>query len=507
MTTTTRRVAVIGAGPSGAITTDALVKEQAFDTIRVFDRRGAIGGTWVYTPHLPAKIPSLQDLITGNVDHAVPIPTKLPAETSKTERVNNHQTRFSDSALHEHLHSNIIPSIMSFTREPFPDKLSERTLAKFGPRAPFRHREVVREWVQEIFVRNGNDKLLELNTTVERAVKNEQQEWVLTLRRETPGKDYWWEERFDALIVASGHYNIPWVPDIPGLVDFDVKFPGKILHSKHFRGPASFAGKRVVIVGGSISSHEVLHEILPKAKKPVFAALRGDPVPAFGWAPFTHPHIVVKNEITRFDSETGTLFFADGSYLNDVDHVIFGTGYAFSLPFLPDIQARIKQANRRLPGVFQHTFSIGDPSLSFVGMLGGGFTFRVYEWQAVAVARLLAGRARPLPSRSDQLEWEQRRVAELKGGKNYYSIASDYEGFFEYLRYIAGDPTPGTTGRVLPPFDKASLAIWTDMVATKIKGFEEDARKAELEIRSQQEQETHQRLQEIIGNWSPRAKL
>ena len=41
-----KRVAVIGAGPSGAIVTDALAKEQAFDTIRVFDRRGAIGGTW-----------------------------------------------------------------------------------------------------------------------------------------------------------------------------------------------------------------------------------------------------------------------------------------------------------------------------------------------------------------------------------------------------------------------------------------------------------------------------
>lgn len=41
-----RRVAVIGAGPSGAIATDALVKEQAFDTIRVFDRRAGVGGTW-----------------------------------------------------------------------------------------------------------------------------------------------------------------------------------------------------------------------------------------------------------------------------------------------------------------------------------------------------------------------------------------------------------------------------------------------------------------------------
>ena len=49
MVSKARRVAVIGAGPSGAIATDALVKEQAFDTIRVFDRRAGVGGTWYET--------------------------------------------------------------------------------------------------------------------------------------------------------------------------------------------------------------------------------------------------------------------------------------------------------------------------------------------------------------------------------------------------------------------------------------------------------------------------
>jgi len=41
-----KTVAVIGAGPAGAIATDALVKEQAFDKVRVFDRRPVIGGLW-----------------------------------------------------------------------------------------------------------------------------------------------------------------------------------------------------------------------------------------------------------------------------------------------------------------------------------------------------------------------------------------------------------------------------------------------------------------------------
>lgn len=41
-----KRVALIGLGPAGAITIDALVKEKAFDSIRVFERREAPGGCW-----------------------------------------------------------------------------------------------------------------------------------------------------------------------------------------------------------------------------------------------------------------------------------------------------------------------------------------------------------------------------------------------------------------------------------------------------------------------------
>jgi cation diffusion facilitator CzcD-associated flavoprotein CzcO len=41
-----KRVAVIGAGPSGAITVDALAREEVFDQIRVFDRQEGPGGCW-----------------------------------------------------------------------------------------------------------------------------------------------------------------------------------------------------------------------------------------------------------------------------------------------------------------------------------------------------------------------------------------------------------------------------------------------------------------------------
>lgn len=41
-----KRVAIIGAGPAGAIAVDALAQEQAFDVIRIFERREKAGGCW-----------------------------------------------------------------------------------------------------------------------------------------------------------------------------------------------------------------------------------------------------------------------------------------------------------------------------------------------------------------------------------------------------------------------------------------------------------------------------
>lgn len=41
-----KSVAVIGTGPAGAIAVDALVQEQAFDVVRVFERQERAGGCW-----------------------------------------------------------------------------------------------------------------------------------------------------------------------------------------------------------------------------------------------------------------------------------------------------------------------------------------------------------------------------------------------------------------------------------------------------------------------------
>lgn len=45
-----KSVAVIGAGPAGAIAVDALMQERAFDVIRVFERQEKAGGCWLVLP-------------------------------------------------------------------------------------------------------------------------------------------------------------------------------------------------------------------------------------------------------------------------------------------------------------------------------------------------------------------------------------------------------------------------------------------------------------------------
>lgn len=48
---------------------------------------------------------------------------------------------------------------------------------------------------------------------------------------------------FDAVVVASGHYHAPRVPDIPGLSDVKQRWPSRVLHSKGYRKPEAFANK------------------------------------------------------------------------------------------------------------------------------------------------------------------------------------------------------------------------------------------------------------------------
>lgn len=107
---------------------------------------------------------------------------------------------------------------------------------------------------------------------------------------------------------------------------------------------------------------------------------------------------------------------------------------------------------------FSFTPSLHSPNLFVLFLLtshtvGAGLTFKVFEWQAVAAARVLAGKAK-LPGRAEQEKWEQDRIA-LKGdGPAFTVVNPDFKDYFEGLRLLAGEPGQGVPGRRLPVFDQ-----------------------------------------------------
>ncbi len=100
-----------------------------------------------------------------------------------------------------------VPNIaMSFSDSHFP----------YGPFVPH---YVARQYIENYFAIHKTDGLLEANTTLEdlSCVPGPKQgghcTWRLILRKydATRHVDIWWEEFFDAVILANGHYSVPYV--------------------------------------------------------------------------------------------------------------------------------------------------------------------------------------------------------------------------------------------------------------------------------------------------------
>ncbi len=133
---------------------------------------------------------------------------------------------------------------MSFSQEPIPEERSQLSISKHGDDTPFRSHAVIRRYVESLVRRNGYEKLVSYNTSVELAEKVGNK-WRLVLRKDgdVSGEDEWWEEWFDAVVVASGHFNVPYIPKIEGLAALERSWPGSVKHSKMFRGRDAYRGK------------------------------------------------------------------------------------------------------------------------------------------------------------------------------------------------------------------------------------------------------------------------
>lgn len=433
-------VAIIGGGASGAITADALLQEGV-KNITIFERRNQLGGVWVLdeeTIETPNDIlvsgrsslqtdPQLENPLYGN--------SLTELTTPKTT-----QERFTHTPSYRGLTTNIIEQVMTFS-----------DLKKWdvpGQKTPEESKYVdgltVQRYIDKYIRRNIGDGFeLITGATVEDVERIEKTiepgldansllyKYKLTVRKsKSEHEDLWFQRDFDAVVVASGHYHVPHITDVPGLAEVQSKFPKVVQHAKFFRDASVYKDKTVIVVGSRASGAD-LSKLIARAGGKVYQSIR-----TVGRRFSIHENIIVKPVISKYVQTSPSEFdvvFDDGTKISNPDHVIYGTGYDWSYPFLNRLTKNSITANGVIvPDLFEHTFYIDDPLINFVGVPVDGISFRVFEYQAVLVSRFITGKI-GLPSRAQQREWCRKRL-EQKGFKRAYHTI----GVVDALEYLNG---------------------------------------------------------------------
>lgn len=157
----------------------------------------------------------------------------------------------------------------------------------------------------------------------------------------------WWTEQFDAVVVATGFYDSPHVPEIKGLKEWSnaVRSDGShpVWHSQAYRNPQPFKGKNVFIVGASVSASEISRDLATVTEK-LYIAIRNNTNRGSSFLNRSIRRISEQalklGDIAEFlplessahGIEGGRIRLGNGTILTRIDEVILATGFRRSKP-------------------------------------------------------------------------------------------------------------------------------------------------------------------------------
>ncbi|MGH7902964.1 MAG: flavin-containing monooxygenase [Candidatus Dormibacteraceae bacterium] len=377
-----RRLAVVGAGAAGIISAKALL-EAGFRDVVVYEAGSHVGGLWVYDNDSGASV-AYRNLHI-NTDIGVAKVSDFPFEAGTSDYPHHTEMR----------------------------AYLDRYADHFGVRERIRFRTRV----ADVSPAGGG--------------------WMVT----TGAGD---SERYDAVLVATGHLNDPRRPDLPGA------FGGTYVHAAEYREPGPYSGRRVCVIGIGNSACDIASDIALVADRVVVSARTGTliwPKWAFGfpltrlrrtfewplvparvsswlfkttsriivWLVFgsmaqygikiperkTHPtsnqfflshvkyrRIEVKPGIVSVDGRR--ISFADAT-VEEFDDLIAATGYTVRFPFLAP--GLLDFEDTRLP-LYKRVVPPRHQGLYFIGYFNIDSALNpVFERQAQWVADLEMGRA------------------------------------------------------------------------------------------------------------------
>jgi dimethylaniline monooxygenase (N-oxide forming) len=411
------KVAIVGSGPGGLVAAKYL-KEHGFEPV-IFEQAKEIGGQW--NVHGPGS-------------------GVWPSMVANTSRF---LTCFSD--------------------------LCHR------PETPlFPSNQEILSYLHQYAARFGLFSDLRVGTRIELIERSvDDRTWKVTFR---PNGLEPRTEAFGYVVVASGRFNKPFTPLLPGLESFSGS--GQIIHGFHYKDPTGFRGKRVLVIGCANSALEIASDlamlgagrvistfrrqryIVPKLVGGIpsdalaftrFGALSGEVTPTeiegqkmqedvlrmfgspaqFGafepsgdfvtvgralsqhYLPLVaEGRIVVKPWIDKIAGQT--VQFTDGTS-EEFDTIVFGTGFNLSLPFLSPEISRGLNIDAAHIDLHKFTFHPDWPGLAFVGLYEqAGPFFPPLELQARWITYVWSG-IRQAPSREEMSAWIMASRSETRG--------------------------------------------------------------------------------------------
>ncbi|NXN19930.1 FMO5 monooxygenase, partial [Indicator maculatus] len=303
---------------------------------------------------------------------------------------------------------------------------------------------------------------------------------------------------FDAVLVCTGHHTDAHLPlnSFPGIK----KFKGHYLHSRDYKDSGAFKDKRVVVIGIGNSGSDLAVEISQAAKQVFLSTRRGawifNRVGDKGYpfdvltitrmkiflkellsssimnnivekrlnARFDHSHYGLKPKHRVFDqhptvnddlpnrilsgrvqvkpnikefTETSAIF-EDGTR-EEIDAVVFATGYSFSFPFL---EGCVKVVENQI-SLYKLVFppDLEKPTLAFIGLIQPlGAIMPISELQSRWATRVFKG-LNKLPPRHDMeadIQQKKEVMAKRYVKSQRHTIQVDYIPYMDELACQVG---------------------------------------------------------------------
>ncbi|WWC90249.1 uncharacterized protein L201_005182 [Kwoniella dendrophila CBS 6074] len=458
-----RTVAVIGSGPTG--TPAARHLQEAGLKVRLFERQSQSGGIWNWRPSaaLPLSVPTPPPSIGA----FTPVIRETGIYNYKDENRKERDHFNPPNPCYWNLTNNVPTTTMAFKDFPYPEGTERNVSHSF-----------LANYVHDYAKHFGLDKLASYNTRVEKAEKVAHK-WRLNLRKvadegDSQAREEQWSEEFDAVVVATGHYNAPYIPSLPGADVWANAWPEKVIHSQGYRKPEPYKGKTVLIVGIGTSGNDIARDLDPYVEKTYMVGRDKFRGPSAYQKQRKMQRLMLPDkaesiaEIKRFlppksqnqSIEESEIELTDGTIIKGVNEVIFATGYQYSFPFLPtyheDYQGERSEKIRKHPlvkdgsgvlNLHKDVFYIPDPTLSFIGLSVNTSAFSFFEYQSISISRVYSSKAK-LPS-TFNLWNEYKNLMKEKGeGKFSHLLNRDGERKYvketvEWLNYDASQPWSG----------------------------------------------------------------